>query len=510
MHSDAEVEGSAIADDTESLDRYSGTETNSPGELKKKTSLSWNRRSRNSRTSNSSSVASSIHEFKDPLPRTSSVASGSSAASAAVPSPKVHAINLKRGSRSDDPNAPPPPTKAQAAYIRRLLNGPNLPKLAKDDPLEALRAGVPADSAADSGHHDSHHHHHPHISHSHLRHPVITIEGFGTDLMECLKNFTQVEVLEGDNAFACRTCWKYKTGRMTAKAKAMAREARHSTVMEEEEDDDDDDDQVGREDTPEPSNMSVVSSKPSLSAASDVSSLNSMSLSGTSNAGAQGIPSISVIQSESGEVPTTGALQLEKNDAAESARSSRSQTRFSESNLRAPSPLRRHHTPGSEDAMSSGASALSGETTSEGETTSDEAGPGSIGITRPAMPPRRQSTHFVLNRAYKRYLIATAPPVLVFHFKRFQQSGKPSASFYAASFASLKKMDDFVSFPEKLDIAPFMAPERNDYRGAQLADGSIQAPYTDHPPGDKGPHLDPMLYKLYGEWCRPALIPGPH
>jgi hypothetical protein len=62
--------------------------------------------------------------------------------------------------------------------------------------------------------------------------------------------------------------------------------------------------------------------------------------------------------------------------------------------------------------------------------------------------------------AYKRYLIAVPPPVLVVHLKRFQQTSKmPLMSFSHG----LKKLDDNVSFPEYLDLMPFLAPRKEDY-----------------------------------------------
>ncbi|KAI0340352.1 cysteine proteinase [Trametopsis cervina] len=72
-----------------------------------------------------------------------------------------------------------------------------------------------------------------------------------------------------------------------------------------------------------------------------------------------------------------------------------------------------------------------------------------------------RSEQVVLRRTYKRYLIATPPPVLVIHLKRFQQTSK---SPYAMSFSSgFKKLDDFVSFPEYLDLAPYLAPKKEDF-----------------------------------------------
>ena len=66
----------------------------------------------------------------------------------------------------------------------------------------------------------------------------------------------------------------------------------------------------------------------------------------------------------------------------------------------------------------------------------------------------------ILRRTYKRYLIATPPPILIIHLKRFQQTSK---SPYAMSFSSgVKKLDDTVAFPEYLDLAPYLAPKKED------------------------------------------------
>ncbi|KAI0701960.1 hypothetical protein BC835DRAFT_1404423 [Cytidiella melzeri] len=73
--------------------------------------------------------------------------------------------------------------------------------------------------------------------------------------------------------------------------------------------------------------------------------------------------------------------------------------------------------------------------------------------------PRREQV--ILRRTFKRYLIAMPPPILIIHLKRFQQTSK---SPYAMSFSSgFKKLDDSVAFPEYLDLAPYLAPKKEDY-----------------------------------------------
>ena len=60
-------------------------------------------------------------------------------------------------------------------------------------------------------------------------------------------------------------------------------------------------------------------------------------------------------------------------------------------------------------------------------------------------------------------------------------------------------MDDFVSFPEQLDMSPYLAPNRNDYKVTPTSTGSW-APYMDWPTPEQGPPVqDPVMYKLYGE-----------
>ena len=66
----------------------------------------------------------------------------------------------------------------------------------------------------------------------------------------------------------------------------------------------------------------------------------------------------------------------------------------------------------------------------------------------------------IMRPAYKRYLIATPPPVLVVHLKRFQQIAKTHLISFSHGF---KKLDDYVTFPEYLDLTPFLAPRKEDY-----------------------------------------------
>ena len=88
-------------------------------------------------------------------------------------------------------------------------------------------------------------------------------------------------------------------------------------------------------------------------------------------------------------------------------------------------------------------------------------------------PKEKKPKPVIMRAAYKRYLIAVPPPVLVIHLKRFQQTSKmPLISFSHG----LKKLDDNISFPEYLDLTPFLAPKKEDYGlGKKKKKGVVKA-----------------------------------
>jgi len=274
------------------------------------------------------------------------------------------------------------PTPAQNAYIQRILSAPQIAHF--DDPLAKLRAANAGEGTAVNEKAGSK-----------------TLTG----LEESLQAFTSVEVLEGDNAFACRKCWKIKTGRYNNA---------HDTVHEEDETVDD--------------------------LAPPVSSIHPAP------------PSISIAGSDSSSdvaIPTPDSeRRLGRTGSATSRTSAASQ------HQRAPSPLRRLVEERGDEApeKSYAVSTISAESSalaepekdasdglSDSSSSSDDEPPPvdlPVGV-RPKMPTRRKSSHFMMRRAFKRYLIAQAPEVLVFHFKRFKQMHKSGLTF--TSFYDLKK-----------------------------------------------------------------------
>lgn len=70
----------------------------------------------------------------------------------------------------------------------------------------------------------------------------------------------------------------------------------------------------------------------------------------------------------------------------------------------------------------------------------------------------------------------------ILDLKRFQQVSRTPISL----FASLKKIDDFIAFPEYLDLKPFIAPRREEFgfRPAKIKD-------------TKGAYDEQVMYRLY-------------
>ncbi|KAF8639111.1 hypothetical protein AX17_001726 [Amanita inopinata Kibby_2008] len=86
----------------------------------------------------------------------------------------------------------------------------------------------------------------------------------------------------------------------------------------------------------------------------------------------------------------------------------------------------------------------------------------------------KASKPVIMSPAYKRYLIATPPPVLVIHLKRFQQMTKTPLISFTQSYG-FRKVEDYVSFPEYLDLTPFLAPKREDFGlGRRAKEGEVK------------------------------------
>ncbi|KAH7910683.1 peptidase C19, ubiquitin carboxyl-terminal hydrolase 2 [Hygrophoropsis aurantiaca] len=385
---------------------------------------------------------------------------------------------------------------------------------------------------------------------------------------ECLRLFTSVEVLDGENMVGCHRCWKIANGvyKPKPKGKAPAKECDSCTDSGDEKDDcvdstydhHDAPRQNGDSsltfrppiaDSSAPTSPSVsVAPSPSTSVTSlhdtwdshDTSDTFPSDLSANTTIGSRQtkppsrldleaqedsarsrspehppatyggrpIPVISTTGPESPLSPRTTRPVPSRVDTFES-QSSLATTSSSRASLSAPRDRHRRHREKPNDSMTESMTETSDEE-SELSAYSDASSAPSPALSpnasrdnlnRPSLNSRSKadrdrrssatlrssgvprSKQVVMRSAYKRYLIATPPPVLVIHLKRFQQITKMPVLSFSSGF---KKLDDYVSFPEHLDLAPYLAPKREDYQHAKISEKR-----------GRSKRADRCLYRLY-------------
>ncbi|KAG2003295.1 ubiquitin carboxyl-terminal hydrolase 4, variant 2 [Coprinopsis cinerea AmutBmut pab1-1] len=417
--------------------------------------------------------------------------------------------------RSKSPK-PPKPTAAETEYLRRIL------------------ADIDTSTSTSKGAN-----HHP-LPHPFSPHAMWLGGKTLSGIEECLRMFTAVEVLDGENMVGCRRCWKIANG-MSVKSKSKG------GVV----DDDEDSDSAGGDEViiseppppvqPEASSsghpqrpgplahiqppgvhiptsistptVSFYGSRPEdeeepLKDKSDTRSISSLPTRAMSNqyhtasssasastsgrdspdgTGPGGLP-IPVISTTA---PPDSLADESSESAAPSIRESSPEPEPPQSlpnGIVAPRPVRPSNFNDSDSLLPpprhvkrKGDVTTTDEEESSGDETDTSVGtsvsadsvagahtPSASGTTstpqtqpkpQPKKPPKPKPV--IMRPAYKRYLIATPPPVLVIHLKRFQQLNKNNP-FTSFSYG-FKKLDDYVTFPEYLDLAPFLAPKKEDY-----------------------------------------------
>lgn len=313
-------------------------------------------------------------------------------------------------------------------------------------------------------------------------------------LEECLRMFTAVEILDGENMVGCRRCWKIQNGVYSKSSNGV----------------EDDEDSDAEPPSTELSNLAstAASHKTSLSSpgsyfqiptsastpvisyfSSNDSSASVSSLpTGITSVSDTDLPSKSVSSLDSHGAPevvnTPGGLPIPRisTTAPDQANGSSSvssisldseiediptnhhlryrngETSVSSFTDSLPVPPRHRHTE-TDDESSGAESDASASSSYSVNTTTPSSTQGELPTNRLTRKPSRPKP-VIMRPAYKRYLIATPPPVLVVHLKRFQQISKT----YMMSFShGFKKLDDYITFPEHLDLTPFLAPKKEDY-----------------------------------------------
>lgn len=432
-------------------------------------------------------------------------------------------------SRSKSPR-PPKPSKEESAYLRRLLADVPASSSGVTTPFHAFDSGAAA------------------------RHTGLMWPKFGgaQSVEECLRMFTSVEVLDGENRVGCRRCWKIQHGEYVPRGRTNNRASAFSNAVDKDLDEDDSSEDsslsstgaderdngegrvISEGDRPK-SPSSLSDSKASSSSAASPSSSTSLnsssvdlsesnkdtpSISATTTVvpspeteakveptdsitnvlppsppppcPAMTVPSISMTRPESpppSELSDLPSPQI-GHPLAEEPRyppgiDPRSDVLPSPSFDSLKLPVARHmRNPAAHGINGDNTSTSSDESDDEldTETSMTASVHSEISVvktstapemTAAALPTRatqpskgvprkpQRKKEVVFRRAYKRYLIKSPPPVLVIHLKRFHQVGKSPLQFQFSS--NFKKLDDAVSFPEYLDLSPFLMPKKEDY-----------------------------------------------
>lgn len=344
-------------------------------------------------------------------------------------------------------------------------------------------------------------------------------EQSSTGLIASLRQFTSVEVLDGENSFACKNCWRLANPPTAQEREAIRRRRRRQGVAAAGNDDEEESEPSSsegegsdRENSKRSSALqesadATLTSNPigngvgggaemtqstsqSTLASSSVDSILTGSSASQPNLVRSDIPTFSmtspdasmdgadVTRQRSGSGSANGGSSVVARDygagASPGATSNggtgvvMQQKLSSESSLSSvegggkPVAVVSHnrdrldphngYDTGTETDMSGFSTGMDESNAStDGEGDSQPAGATRSGPKRSAQSLPR--------RALKRYLIASAPPVLIFHLKRFQATGRG----FVSGLAGFKKIDDQVTFPEYLDITPWLAPPREEY-----------------------------------------------
>ncbi|KAL1687576.1 hypothetical protein GGG16DRAFT_127836 [Schizophyllum commune] len=392
-------------------------------------------------------------------------------ASPSVPStmpPSVHPTPSVSPSRTGTPSlnhhtrhkSPKPPElpPAEAEFLRRVLPGEHGGLLG---------------------------HHHPGPGASTAQRPSMWAKlGHFPNVEECLRAFTAVEVLDGENMVGCRRCWKIANG--------VYKQQKTGEEPQEGEDADDTDSAEGASPTaPDDAMRDLADTLRSQSSPVFTPLDEDGSMTSISSRAAASAPDSAVDISEIEEqplsrdkplpsVPTISMTAAEGDEGAKRALADGaypcSPPPESRDSLTIP---RRQQRPRSDaDGASGDESDGSAQSSMYSGDTDDSIQPHPSNAAAKKKKPKPT----VLRPAYKRYLIAAPPPVLVIHLKRFQQISKTSFVSFSSGF---KKLEDYVAFPEWLDLKPYLAPTKEECAMGKKASA------------EHARKSEPCMYRLY-------------
>ncbi|KAG1729714.1 peptidase C19, ubiquitin carboxyl-terminal hydrolase 2 [Suillus lakei] len=342
-------------------------------------------------------------------------------------------------------------------------------------------------------------------------------------LEDCLRLFTSVEVLDGENMVKCHRCWKIANGLYEPRSSGQNQESDSCTDSDDENESLDDDDQPihtqhlngNAHHTPTPNHFDRP--RLSISPSSSATSLYDTPDSHDTPRSSSGDTTLDTPYGLHTIKPLPPSLELTKDDhlpststprpatygglpiplisttAPESPMSIKTARRgspinTSQASLHAPTltrdrekqPANTMESEGCSDEESGASANLSAYSDVSSTAVSPAVSPNisqeNLTVSPTPHPPLQRlskisdstgvplSKKVIMRAAYKRYLIATPPPILVIHLKRFQQMSKVPIMSFSSNF---KKLEDYVSFPEYLNIAPYLTPRREQYADAK-------------------------------------------
>ncbi|KAG0045043.1 hypothetical protein BGZ83_009717 [Gryganskiella cystojenkinii] len=109
-----------------------------------------------------------------------------------------------------------------------------------------------------------------------------------------------------------------------------------------------------------------------------------------------------------------------------------------------------------------------------------------------------EKAKIIFRKAYKRYLISSLPPTLVFHLKRFEQSGR---------FGQMRKIEDHVEIPVELDMSPYFVPKSDLEEDQDGGEKNVEEQKTVE--SDQAT-TESKRYRLYGAVVHMGTLGGGH
>ncbi|KAL8287010.1 hypothetical protein RQP46_004016 [Phenoliferia psychrophenolica] len=425
-----------------------------------------------------------------------------------------------RSSSSRKPKIPKP-TAEQLAYIRKVLA--EVPGPAPSPLPSQLRFAQPpgqrttTTTATDESS----------AAQQSLSQLNLQDDSASTDLYACLQQFTAVETLDNENSFACRNCWKLlhpdlvqrrqdeKAARRRARAARVHAIASGTPTLN----------GNGTSDAADedPTTPSVASPPlciiPSIRATSPDADATPKSTSPLSEhfASMASMSNPSLLSSDGGGTNESLTDDDSHSELANSEDLGDLADLSSTSPIPSSLPPSTHPlttenvqalAPPSSDSLAVSSPAPLG--SPSGASISTRPSVASTTASRQTGPTPPRTERHILRRAHKRYLISSLdlPPVLVMHFKRFMQTSK--SPMFGTAFTNLKKRDDDLSFPQELDLSPFLTPPEKPPRPAKPGRNRAAAASTSSQL--KGPHpvVPSARYRLYAVVVHIGTLVGGH